>query len=95
MQVQYEPWAEKDSWGFRFIEGKYKDTTINISNVELTDGGCLLEFSFVNKTTGLEEGDFSSEEFNLNMTEILNDILKKATDEYKDRDSNSTESYLQ
>jgi hypothetical protein len=95
MQVQYEPWNRGEAWGFKITNGKYENTIISINNIELNeDSSCALDFNFYEKTYGLSEGDFSSEEFNSDMSSIINDILKKAVDEHENRDSNTTESYL-
>ena len=98
MQTLYSPWGdnEKNIWGFMINEGKFADTIISINKFELNDKNsenCLLEFDFVNRTKDLDEGEFSSEDFNLLMQDIINDILRKAIDDY--RDSNTAESVVQ
>jgi len=95
MQVQYKPWSKGEAWGFEFTNGKFEGTIISINNVELKDDDyCAMDFNFYEKTYGLTEDSFSSEEFNNSMSDVLNDILKKAVDEYEDRNSNTTESSL-
>ena len=44
------------------------------------------------KTIGLNAEEFDSEFFKNTMEWVINDILKKAMDEYEDRNSSSTES---
>ena len=100
MLVKYEPWHHSDkAWGIKIVEGKFVDTIISINNVELGPderGLMTLDFAFINKTKGLQEEEFKSEEFNLVMEKVLNDIIEKAINLYdEDRDSNTTESSQQ
>ena len=98
MLVKYEPFSiqnEKlDQWGFVLKEGKYAETTISITNIELEDNSneLKLDFGFVKKTAGVEEEDYNSKEFNTIIENIINDILLKAMDEFKNRNSDSAES---
>lgn len=98
MQVKYEPWglSKKDVelWGVKILDGKYENTIISISNLEMAgEGGEVqLEFDFINKATGLNDSDYNGDDFNKIMSFILEDILRKAIDDFKDRDSNSTKS---
>lgn len=98
MLVKYEPFSvqnEKiDQWGFIIKEGKYIDTTISVTNIELEDNSnqLKLDFGFVEKTPGVDEDDFNSKELNTIIENIINDILLKAMDEFKNRDSDSAES---
>jgi hypothetical protein len=98
MPVQYEPWSvqnEKlDQWGFRILEGKFNGTLIGITSLELEDNSneLKLDFDFVEKTSGIEDKEYSSKEFNTIMENIINDILFKAMDEYKNRNGDTAES---
>jgi|688.fasta_scaffold1054659_2 hypothetical protein len=97
MQAQYEPWhLNEKAWGIKVTGGKFKDTVISIDTVEFepdSDGMMTLDFHFINKTSGLPEREFNSIEFNSLMEKILNDIIKRAVDEFdQDRDDNLSES---
>lgn len=97
MLVKYEPFSIKneklDQWGFILKEGKYVGTTISITNIELEDNSneLKLDFGFVEKTAGVSEEDFNSNEFNTIIENIINDILLKAMDESKNRNSDTAE----
>lgn len=98
MQVMYKPWSisnEKlDTWGFEITEGKFHDTIVSITSVEIKDenNDLTVDYGLVQKTIGLNAEEFDSEFFKNTMEWVINDILKKAMDEYEDRNSSSTES---
>jgi len=98
MLVKYEPWSvqnEKlDQWGFKITEGKFDGTLISITSVQLEDNSneLKLDFGFVEKPAGVKDVEYDSKEFNSIMENIINDILLKAMDEYKNRNSDSAES---
>lgn len=97
MQAIYEPWAvskigKEDLWGVKIIEGEYKGAIISINSLDFIDdnsGECALDFNFVQKPEGKTDEDLKSEDFNKTLTLIINDILEKAVNEYKDRDGDS------
>jgi len=96
MQVQYEPWhLNEKAWGIKFTGGKFKDTIISIDTLDFEpdhEGMMTLDFHFINKTSGLPEREFNSIEFNSLMEKILNDILKRAIDEFdNNRESDTSE----
>jgi hypothetical protein len=96
MQVKYEPWSVKndkmDLWGFRITEGEYENTVVSIKSVELTDDGVALDYNYIATPPDKTEEDMKTEEFNSVMEFIMNDILKKAIDEFENRNSNTSES---
>jgi len=96
MQVKYEPWAvqneKMDAWGFRITEGMYENTVVAIKSVELENDNLALDFNFVATPADKTEDDLNTEEFNSIIEYIVNDILKKALDEFEDRNSNTSKS---
>ncbi|NBP02341.1 MAG: hypothetical protein EBU90_19935 [Proteobacteria bacterium] len=100
MQVKYEPWGFKkegiDVWGIQIVEGKFKDTTISINDLEIMDDGSgevKLDYEYVLKPKHLTDEDYTSDEFNRVISFVLEDLLKKAiTNDVENRDSNTTKS---
>lgn len=100
----YEPWAVKNEqgelWGVKIKDGKFAETVISINNVKLEDdtaGEATLDFTFINKTEGLTDDDFSSSSFNETISNVINDILNRAIELYENenRKNDSTESNSQ
>lgn len=89
MLVKYNPFSientEVDMWGFVISEGKYSDITIKINDVSVEDNSDLmqLDFNILSKPDSITDKDLQSDEFNTTVEFIINDILKKAIDEYK------------
>jgi len=98
MPVKYKPWAienEKgDLWGFELLEGEFAGTIVAISSLSMEnedDGAIAIDFNIFKQPEG-KEVDTQADSFNATFNEVMNDILKKAINEFEDRDSNSTKS---
>jgi hypothetical protein len=100
MPVKYEPWGFKKEddtkWGIRILEGKFENAILSFNDVKLEDTGesnLQLDYSVVKAPDNMMEKYMSEDpEFNKIMGEIMEDILRKAINEYENRESNSTES---
>lgn len=100
MPVKYEPWGlkseDKELWGIRILEGKFENTVLSFNDVALKeeeDSNLMLDYSVVQTPENMMENYMSEDpEFKAIMGEILEDILRKAMDEYENRESNSTKS---
>jgi hypothetical protein len=98
MPVKYKPWSieneKTDLWGFELLEGEFAGTTIAITSLSMedsNDGSIALDFTVFKQPEG-QEIDTQSDNFNEALSGVVNDILTKAVNEFKDRDSNSTKS---
>jgi hypothetical protein len=98
MPVKYKPWSienEKiDVWGFELLEGEFAGTTIAINSLSMEnsdDGSIALDFTVFKEPEG-KQIDSQSDSFNEALSGVVNDILTKAINEFKNRDSDSTES---
>jgi hypothetical protein len=97
MPVKYKPWsfidAEQniDMWGVELLEGDFTGAKISINSLKMENDlpECALDFTFIRKPEGRTEEQLTSNEFNAIMTEIINDILTKAIDDFENRESNS------
>lgn len=103
MQVKYSPWSiENESlsaWGFVIKEGRYKETVISINEVKLLENdenGVNLDYTVYKKPDDLSDINISEEEdFKEVLQYIIQDIIKRAIDEYENRNNNPTESNQQ
>lgn len=102
MQVKYSPWAinndKVNAWGFVIEEGKYNETVIAINEVNLLDNedGVNLDYTVYKKPDSLADTNISEEEdFTGILQYIIQDIIKRAMDEYENRNDNPTESNQQ
>ena len=98
MLMKYEPWSVKnekiDAWGIKFLSGNFADTVISFTTIDLKENSndMVVDYHVINPPTD-PLANLSSEEFKNELEEIINDILRKAMDEFnKDRDSYTTES---
>jgi hypothetical protein len=98
MPVKYKPWSieneKTDLWGFELLEGEFAGTTIAITSLSMEnsdDGTIALDFT-VFKQPEDREIDTQSDSFNETLNGVVNDILTKAINEFKNRDSNSSKS---
>ena len=100
MPVKYEPWGlkseEKELWGVRILEGKFENTVLSFNDIQLEnkgDSNLMLDYSVVQTPENMMEKYMSEDpEFQSIMSEILEDVLRKAINEYENRESNSTKS---
>lgn len=101
MQVKmYEPWGfEKDGdakWGVKILEGKFANTIISFNDISMEERGdsnLQLDYTVVSCPENMMEKYMSEDpDFQKDMGSILEDIIRKAVDEYENRNSNSTES---
>lgn len=84
----YIPWfAGKEDWGIEIISGEFKNTVMQIKEVELTDEGVQLEYHIV-KAPDIDNFDSNSSLF-VNVVElIINDVLKEAINDYEQNRNN-------
>jgi len=99
MQTKYEPWAlkneEDDMWGITIVEGKFKDLIIafNSMNFAEDDQGVNLDYTLYRVPENVDKDIISEDpEFKNVLQYIVEDIIKKAIDEYENRKDNSPES---
>lgn len=99
MLVNYKPWSVKkedlEQWGVEILEGTFKGIVVVINNITMegaTDQDVVLDYSIIRESKEEDPSKYESEEFNLVMSSIITDILKKAIDDYENRNSNSAES---
>ena len=100
MLVKYKPWSfidaeqDVDMWGVELLEGDFAGTKISINSLKMEDDNpeCALDFTFIRKPEGKTEEQLTSNGFNAIMTEIINDILAKAIDDFENREGNSSKS---
>jgi hypothetical protein len=99
MPVQYEPWSiqneEQDLWGVAITEGTFSGTIIAFNDISLMDNenGAQLDYTIYKIPEGLDSNKVSEiPEFNDCLQFIVEDILKKAIDNYENRESNTTKS---
>lgn len=100
MPVKYEPWSinkeDKQLWGIKIVDGTYADTVLSINDIKFADeksGDVELDYDYIVKTKGLSEEDYKTDEFDRIMSYILEDILRKAMDDFNEnRNSNTSES---
>lgn len=96
----YEPWGfEKDGetkWGVRILEGKFSNTIISFNDITMEDKGesnLQLDYTVVSCPENMMEQYMSEDpDFQKDMGAILEDVIRKAINEYENRDSNPTES---
>lgn len=99
MPVQYEPWSvqneEVDLWGVVITDGTFAGTIISFNDVSLMeeDSGAQLDYTIYKIPEGFDSEKVSENpEFNDCLQFIVEDILKKAIDNYENRESNTTKS---
>lgn len=101
MPVQYEPWSvqneEKDLWGVVIKDGAFASTIISFNDISLleNENGAHLDYTVYKVPEGYDSDTVSSNpEFNECLQFIIEDILKRAIDDYENRESNTAESDL-
>lgn len=99
MLVNYKPWSVKkddqEQWGVEILEGTFKGIFVVINDIKMegeSDQDVVLDYSIIREGKEEDARDYTGEEFNLVMSSIITDILKKAIDDYENRNSNSTNS---
>lgn len=90
MPIAYEPWAidndKGEFWGVKIRDGKFIGTIVSINEFKLSDevsGEASLDFNFIQKPEGMSDEELSSQEFTDVMSEIINDILNRAIENYE------------
>ena len=68
MQIKemYLPWAVDGKWGIEIADGKFKDTVIQIENIEFKDKDSeelLVDYHMINVPEGVIESDYKTNEF--------------------------------
>jgi hypothetical protein len=89
MQIKemYLPWAVDGKWGIEIADGKFKDTVIQIENIEFKDKDSeelLVDYHMVNLAEGLLEKDYKTNEFFELMQLIISDIIAEAVQLHKE-----------
>ena len=78
----FKPWFEgKENWGVEIIDGFYTGLVIQIKEmqfVELEDGNLSLDYHVVHKPETVAESDLQTGEFQMLLSDIIEDILKEA-----------------
>ena len=90
MQIKelYLPWAVDDKWGIEFVEGKFKDSVLQIENIEFKDDdpeALMVDYHIVNTPEGLLESDYKTNEFFDMMQLIISDIIAEAINHYQEK----------
>lgn len=98
MPVKYSPWSIQengiDAWGFVIEEGKYAETVISINDIKLLEDvdGVNLDYNVHKKPDSLNDINISEEkDFTDILQYVLEDIIKKAADEYENRKNSTSE----
>lgn len=88
----YRPWAVDNShWGIEIIDGKFKDSIIQIESVEFDEvenGMLKVDYHSINIPDGLVKEDYDSSQFVDIMQLILSDIIAKAIEIHKEDNGN-------
>ncbi len=89
MQIKemYLPWAVDGKWGIEIAEGKYKDTVIQIENIEFKEKNSeelLVDYHMINIPEGVIESDYKTNEFFELMQLIISDIIAEAIQLHKE-----------
>lgn len=84
----YRPWAVDNAhWGVEIIEGKFKESVIQIESVEFDEidkGSLKVDYHTINIPEGLLKEDYDSTEFVDIMQLVISDILSIAIQEHKE-----------
>lgn len=96
MQVKYEPWKvneETNIWGIRVLDSEFAGTMIAFNEFDSEDDSeqFKLDYTIIQAPEGKLVENLAGPEFESMLNFIVNDILKKAIDDYENRNSNSTE----
>jgi hypothetical protein len=101
MPIAYEPWAidndKVNLWGVKIKEGKFDGAIVSINEFKLADdesGEATLDFNFIQKPENLTTEELDSQDFTNVMSEIINDVIRKAILDYENElgSNNSSES---
>lgn len=88
----YRPWAVDNAhWGIEIVEGKFKDSVIQIESVEfdeVEDGSLKVDYHSINIPDGLVKEDYDSAEFVDIMQLVISDIIAKAIEIHKEDNGN-------
>lgn len=88
----YAPWiVDNTHWGIEITEGKFKDSVIQIENVEFDEfdkGTMKVDYHLVNTPDSLMKEDYNTQEFYDIMQLTISDILAKAVEDYRNSDGN-------
>ncbi len=83
----YNPWAvDNTRWGIEITEGKFKDTIIQIENIDFAKadtGDLIVDFHAVNLPDTLVKEDLDSSDFTDTMQLIISDIISNAISEFE------------
>jgi len=89
----FKPWFQDESWGVEVIDGFYKDTVVQIKEMEFLDsedGNVSLDYHLIHRPAAVSEEDIQSDEFKSLLSVIIEDILREALEANETR-NNDTE----
>lgn len=96
MLVKYEPWSVKndqmDAWGIVIKEGQYAETVIGFNDIDFSEeeSGVNLDYTIYKLPENLDKDTLPNDaQFSECMKHILEDVLKRAIDEYENRKDNT------
>lgn len=88
----YSAWAVDNAhWGIEIIQGKFKESVIQIENVEFDDNDSKtlkVDYHTINIPSDLVKEDYNTHEFYDMMQLILSDIISKAVEEHRQANDN-------
>lgn len=92
----FRPWSvpEKDTWGIEITQGVFEGTVIQITEVRLIDnssGNVEMDYHRIHTPAHLSETDFQGDNFSNVMSDIINQILLEAVQEYEQNRNNDTQ----
>lgn len=88
----YAPWSVDNAhWGIEIVEGKFKDSVIQIENVEFDEqdtSSLKVDYHTINMPETLVKEDYNTQEFYDIMQLVLSDIISKAVEEHRQSNDN-------
>jgi hypothetical protein len=92
----FKPWFEQDTWGVEIIDGPYKDTVVQVKEIDFVDesddGNVSLEYHLIYRPAAVTEEDVNSDDFKNLLGLIIEDILKEAMEQHETRNNDTEKS---
>jgi len=97
MQVNFEPWKVNEDtniWGVKILDGDFEGAMIAFNEFDSEDDSTnfKLDYTIVKEADGKTMSEMNGPAFDEMLNYVVNEILRRAIDEYENRNSNSTES---
>ena len=97
MQVNFEPWKVNEDtniWGVKILDGNFEGAMIAFNEFDSEDdsNNFKLDYTIVKEADGKTMSEMNGPAFDEMLNYVVNEILRRAIDEYENRNSNSTES---